>query len=542
MFYQRPMIEEESVKDLQKSSFLLFFVFVLGLGSAVADENPIDFKQSRNAWVVWTELSNGESQILASKWDSNKWSEPSLVSQTQQDNIAPSITIDPAGNPWVVWARNQGVESSIYLSRFNGKKWLDEQVLSSSNGRENVTPSIAFGPQGNAIVAWGSVLSRSSDIQVREWNGTKWGKVATLTQEDLKPDMMPAVSFDAKGNALVAWVSLDQTFKAKLASSWKQEDGSWSSENELVLGDTEFGFDLPTFKVNGETLTLYFEESNQFFASQWNGQDWTEKKSVDTSNAFYEVLTGLEGNAQGRAWFAWTNNKGKGNSFRYNVVAHDAMIAGDKPTSFQYLSNYLDIAVEKTVSLFAWIMGEEDVFAGGGGGGGGDKGPFTGSKAATGDSITSGSPGTSWVPFWAEGVQNTARAGARATASASSVIRRITRETQVVVLWMGTNDVGDGRATGDIVAALVAAANVGRVERGYNTVFLTTISKRNDGNNNAAIRLADGIRANGAHPVIDTFNALNNDSSNIGDSAGHLSESGASAAGSVVRRAAFPRN
>ena len=47
------------MKLLLKGSFLLLFGFVFGIGSVLADENPIDFKQSKDAWVVWTEYVNG---------------------------------------------------------------------------------------------------------------------------------------------------------------------------------------------------------------------------------------------------------------------------------------------------------------------------------------------------------------------------------------------------------------------------------------------------------------------------------------------------
>lgn len=534
------------MKQLYKCAFLLLCVFVLGVSSVSADENPIDFKQSQDAWVVWTEFVNGESQILASQWQADKWSQPSLVSSNQFGNIAPAIALDPQGNPWAVWARQSGIESTIYFSKFDGEKWSPEKALTSSNGREDVTPSIAIHSNGQAVVAWGSVLDRSSDIQVLEWNGEKWGEAYTLTAEDQLPDMVPAVSFDATGRAIVVWTSTDATFNARLAAAWRKEDGKWTSEKLVELGESEFGEDLPTLKLDGETLKLYFEDGNRFFASQWNGKGWTQKQLVDLNNSFYGLFQGLEGNPQGRAWFAWTNNKGKSNTFRYNIISHDVSFAripqnSQKP-EMKYFSQFWNKTTNQAVSLLAWMLGEEDVFASGGGGGGGNKGPFSGTKGAVGDSFVAGSPGTGWVGFWAPDVEREGVGGARAGALSARLMRRITHGTQVVVLWMGTNDIGDGRSSADVVNALISAANVGRVERGVNTVYIATLSRRNDGRAVSMDRLAEAIRANGAHPIIETFNSTNNAESNIGDGAGHFTETGASNAGAQVRRAAFPRN
>ena len=90
-----------------------------------------------------------------------------------------------------------------------------------------MTPAIAVHSNGNAIVAWGSVRNRSSEVCVREWDGEKWGEIQTLTDEDNFPDMVPAVSFDQKGHAVVVWAGMDTNYVPRLATAWKQDNGKW---------------------------------------------------------------------------------------------------------------------------------------------------------------------------------------------------------------------------------------------------------------------------------------------------------------------------
>ncbi len=515
------------MKPFLKSAFVLFLVFVLGVGTVFADENPIDFKQSKNAWVVWMEYQNGENQILASQWQADRWATPSVVSSSGE-NIAPAIALDSEGNPWVVWSRDNGAGDTIYLSRFDGKEWSAEQELSTENGRENVTPAIAMNAEGKAVVAWGSVLNSSSHICVREWNGEKWGEMQTLTDEDERPDMVPAVSFDAKGNAVVAWASADASFSPRLATAWNVE-GKWAREQELEIGDVEFGQDLPALKLEGETLALYYEDGNRVFASQWNGKNWTSKKLADFSNEFYSIFKNLQGNPQGRAWFAWINNKGRSNSFRYNIVTHDASLADTQSQPFHYFSNYLDKGLEKAVSFFAWVLGEEEAYAKGKKKK--SKGPTKRPKRAVGDSITAGSPGSSWAAFWPADVTK-AKPGARVTSGVFfSLARALPDGDGVSATLGGTNDVGDGRSSGDIVAALVHTADITR-GKGMTAYLLNGVA-RADGHRSGVEALASAINANGSVAVIETLRATDDPANRI-DGVGHLSEGGAMKVGKIV--------
>ena len=466
------------------------------------------------------------------------------VASSSQLNTAPAVAIDPTGKPWVVWSQKEGVPSSIYSSHFDGEKWTREVRLTAVDDREDVTPSLAFDAKGNAVLAWGSVLgATSSEIRIREWDGEKWGKEETLTNLDVTPDMVPVVAFNRNGNAVVVWVGNDEQFTTRLYSSWKDSNKGWSAERLVEIGDPDFSQDLPTLKVEGESIKLYYEDGNRVFATDWNGRKWTRRKFIDLSNAFYGVFDQLKGNPQGRAWFAWTNRKGKAISFRYNIVTHDLAL---EPQSLgnQYFSATFKKAFHKLGQAFAWVMGEKDAYAGGKKKG---SSKFGGSRAVAGDSITAGGPGISWVVNYqpnAQEVVNVARGGARATSQLAGQVRRVPEGTQVLVILCGTNDIGDGRGLGDIIGALNnAAVGVGQNERGVNTSHLCTGVPRLDIFAGSVAALADTIRSQSAVPVIETFNPLNGNPEAFAiDGVGHLNQEGANAVGSVVTKSAKPRN
>ena len=92
--------------------FLLFSVFISV--SVFADQNPIDFKQSANAWIVWTDLSENQAVIFASRWEGDKWGPKMQVSSASHYNVAPAIALNPATNqPWVVWSGHDGIKLSL---------------------------------------------------------------------------------------------------------------------------------------------------------------------------------------------------------------------------------------------------------------------------------------------------------------------------------------------------------------------------------------------------------------------------------------------
>lgn len=519
------------MKKIQISLVVLLFALLGASAVSLADENPIDLKQSQNAWVVWTDGINNQPAIFASRWNGEKWGEKVQVSSEAHSNIAPSVALDRQGNPWVVWSGRDGVSSSIYYSRFDGEKWSEESLLTSADEREDVTPAIAFDAQGKALAVWGSVDGASSDIRAREWNGSQWGPEVTLTAEDNAPDMVPAVAFAAEGTAVVAWTGMDNG-TSQIFAAIRSAQGEWGSEAVIDPREVGFGQDLPTLKMEGETLKLYYEQDNQFYASHWSEKGWSRGKIVDLSNSFYNVVQGIPGELGGRAWFAWVNTKGLASSFRYNVVTHDLVLRqGAKAQRFTWLRRLW----QKASGTVAWLFSPSEALANGKKKSDGDK--FD-SRAAFGDSIVAGSTGESFVPFWNGSALNFGVGGLRATSLPGQVSSRMPQGTESIVLNAGTNDIGDGRAIGDIVGALNGGVAEAK-NKGAKRVTTTTNIPRQDIFAGGVEALASAIRNDSAGKVADTFKALQG---NIGqftiDAVGHLNNQGARKVGKVVKKKA----
>lgn len=495
------------------------------LGVAVsgvyADENPIDLKLSKNGWVVWTDAQQDVGVICAARWEGEKWGAKAQVSSAAHSNIAPAVALDSQGNPWVVWSGGDGVSSSIYYARFDGEKWSEEKLITDVDQREDVTPAIAFNRTGKALVVWGSVDGNSSDIVALEWNGENWGPAATLTAEDESPDMVPAIAFIPEGAAVVAWTGLEGDV-SRIFTATRDAKGSWAKESLVENGEFGMGQDLPTLKVEGETLRLFFEQDNQFYASTWSSSGWSREKLVDLSNSFYTIAAEVPGQIGGRAWFAWETGKGLATSFRYNVATHDMVLK--QGAKIQKVS-LLRRVFEGVGSLIAWVFEPREAWA---------KGAPT-TKVAYGDSIVAGSTGASFVPFWDPAAVNRGVGGQRAI----NVAGRVRGVFDRVVFLVGTNDMADGRSAGDTNNAINGAVEKAR-GLGAKKVVVCTNIPRQDIFASAVEDLAQTIRGgSAANKVAETFKPLKKKISRFAiDGVGHLNDAGARKVGGIVKKAA----
>ncbi len=115
-----------------------------------------------SAWVAWQEFRDGQLDIMASRFDSEGWSEAMRVSQSDANDWAPDLTAAPDGSVWAVWDGYETGSYGVYLRRLTAQE-PDPVIEMPSDPNRAIEPSIAVSEANHVWVAWAE-------------SGPNWGK------------------------------------------------------------------------------------------------------------------------------------------------------------------------------------------------------------------------------------------------------------------------------------------------------------------------------------------------------------------------------
>lgn len=137
----------------------------------------------RTPHVVWSANSNNTDfrgrRIVFSRFDGAKWSEPLVISTTNdQDEVEadnPDVAINPVnGQAYAVWNQlNNGVKA-VFISQFQNGQWI-EPIRLSQDSTQSINPLVNIGTDGWIRVAW--QVEDSSRVQYIEWDGKEFGAI-----------------------------------------------------------------------------------------------------------------------------------------------------------------------------------------------------------------------------------------------------------------------------------------------------------------------------------------------------------------------------
>jgi hypothetical protein len=178
---------------------------------------------SGEAVIVWTQ-ENGAGAIpvyLATRSPDGVWQKPPSLNDSfsAPAGIArcPQAAFGPAGELYVVWYQDQGDGDRVYAARRSPSgAWLEagkSPGMLSTAGETALTPALAVGPGGAALVAW---TERSGDgfrlAARRTGAGEAWGSLEVLSLPEAGDVTSPAAIIAGPSErALVAWAQGDLT-------------------------------------------------------------------------------------------------------------------------------------------------------------------------------------------------------------------------------------------------------------------------------------------------------------------------------------------
>lgn len=132
------------------------------------------------------------------------------------DQHSPSVAVDSDGEFVVVWAgRGVGDKSGIFFRRYSatGSALGSETLVNTTTGGDQVSPTIAMGPDGSFVIAWGGVgVGDSSGVFMRRYSaaGVAAGNEVRINTTTTNDQSSPDIAISAAGNIVATWASRDQ--------------------------------------------------------------------------------------------------------------------------------------------------------------------------------------------------------------------------------------------------------------------------------------------------------------------------------------------
>jgi|GEM_PF-3455448 len=191
--------------------------------------------------TVWSGGDDGQSAILLSQKIDEQWSEPFVLSVSDELNITPSIAVDEKnGDAVVVWSSFYKGQISLFMKQYVDGEWLESQEIVTGMD-VNVAPSVVYDDEGAIWSVWVSSDGEGDDIYYSRWNGTTFEPAERITDNSV-PDLSPVLGKTAEGMVWVQWKRYSSSGFITQVASWNGE--SWELQNNIT--DDVFLLHYPT--------------------------------------------------------------------------------------------------------------------------------------------------------------------------------------------------------------------------------------------------------------------------------------------------------
>jgi hypothetical protein len=153
------------------------------LGSALAassdaDPTPSLAMDGANPVVAYVEAVAGDAARLhVRRLEDSSWVSlggAALNAGSITAASEPALSLTPNGLPYVAWSQGNGLQQNVFVARFNGTAWESVGAagvpLNFSAGSDARSPSLAFGAQGQPMVAW----VENGAVRFKLFDGSNW--------------------------------------------------------------------------------------------------------------------------------------------------------------------------------------------------------------------------------------------------------------------------------------------------------------------------------------------------------------------------------
>jgi hypothetical protein len=163
-----------------------------------------------------------------------RWLPPTAISGTEREPYEVQIAIAPDGEALAVWNSFGSAPRSVIeaTSRPLGGEWSAPEPLAESNTFQ-YSPTVAFGADGSAVVAWEDGAAQSEAVEARTRSAAGIWAPAARFGEGNQFGASVAAGIGSEGEAVVAWNYLATNPGEAVLEAATSTDGHWSEPSEI---------------------------------------------------------------------------------------------------------------------------------------------------------------------------------------------------------------------------------------------------------------------------------------------------------------------
>ena len=344
-----------------------------------------------NAYAVWSDGRNGDSDIYFSKRDAatGLWS-PNVRVNDDTDSTSqgsPDIAVDALGNAYAVWVDFRNGDADIYFAKLpsGSSTWSTNVRVNELNLQSQHDPAIAVDSMGNAYAVW--VWEGNRALSLSWWDeeihyaklpagSDTWSADWSVSDDPYHTDRQPDVAVDGMGNAYAVWstpfgASDSKVQYAKLpagSSTWEiggRVDTEGDATTPVVAADEAGNVHVIWVYGWGPGSTDVYHASLAVGSDTWSANTRVNDTSPGRVFASYLRPIGITVDDLGNAYAVWAEARNQrediysaqlpvgSTTWSTNVRVND----DDQGLNSQA---YPDIAVDATGNLYVvWVDGSD---------------------------------------------------------------------------------------------------------------------------------------------------------------------------------------
>jgi hypothetical protein len=331
--------------------------------------------KSGRVWVVWSQRSGEDWDLYARAYDGRNWDARRKLTTGRNPNMFHRLIADGEGNLHLVWIGWEKGESELLSSRLENGKLSDPVNVSEGNAW---MPDAAADSQGNLWVAWDSYRAGNYDIFLRRVAAD--GTLGPIQQITKSPRFQAhaSVAVDKQDRVWLAWDESGSNW----GKDWNRDD-QWRSttlyadrhpriaviENGVlkepaadvtaaipprynryienphltVDGDGRVWLALQIRTATGSNRVDFWASGGHWehFLTSYEGDRWTPATMVPDSYSRPDGIFRIASAAQG-IWMAWVNDNRLFAAPKMHNVIEAAPFAASAPPVTAALEPYVE--------------------------------------------------------------------------------------------------------------------------------------------------------------------------------------------------------
>ncbi len=163
------------------------------------------------AYIVWTDMRNGQADLYGAASDAGLWTNVPIVTSASAQTD-PAVAAEPDGSALhLVWVDNTQGDRDIYyasLAGLPGSPVTGRNIVDDSSGADQSAPAIASGENGRAFVCWQDSRHQGADTDLYfvELRSASAGTNILVGDNNTSSGQSePAVGVNIYGHPYVVW-------------------------------------------------------------------------------------------------------------------------------------------------------------------------------------------------------------------------------------------------------------------------------------------------------------------------------------------------